>query len=301
MSPTSDTTRQQRPPQPIITTTSTASVATASVATASVATAALEQRLVRAAGTTFGVDLRGDGPPILVIHGGGEDAAMLAPLAEKLAADGHRVITYDRRGTGRSGRADWPGNGADQHADDAAAILDALGVEQAQVVGLSSGGVIALDLAVRHPSSVIEAFVWEAPALGVVPGADELHAQIMAPIGEHLAAHPGDFIGAQAILLTAILGFPVTVADPLFAPVRANAEPMIRDEPSIPLRAFTADELGDLNVTIAAGAAPNDIVAAATRELAQLIGQAPLVVNTSDHEIYVNDPAAFADALRGHR
>ena len=53
---------------------------------------------------------------------------MLAGQAESLAAAGYEVVTYDRRGTGRSGREDWPGGGADQHADDAAALIHQLGL-----------------------------------------------------------------------------------------------------------------------------------------------------------------------------
>src|SRR3712207_5024887 len=73
---------------------------------------------VAVAGTTLHVEQRGEGPPLLLVHGAGEDAAMLAGQADALAVAGYRVITYDRRGTGRSGREDWPGRGADQHADD---------------------------------------------------------------------------------------------------------------------------------------------------------------------------------------
>ena len=93
-------------------------------------------------------------------------------------------------------------------------LLRELDLAPAQIVGLSSGGVIALDLAVRHPDAVSDAFVWEAPAVGVVPGGDAITSQIMEPVQAHLEQHPGDFVGAQAILLSAIAGFPVTVDDP---------------------------------------------------------------------------------------
>lgn len=86
--------------------------------------------------------------------------------------------------------------------------------------------------AARHPSSATEVFVWEAPALGVVPGADELTG---------------------------------------------------------------------VDVILAAGAAPNDIVAGATAELSRLIGREPRVFETNDHEIYLNDPIAFADMVNGNR
>ncbi|MBI5088769.1 MAG: alpha/beta hydrolase, partial [Actinobacteria bacterium] len=176
-----------------------------------------EHRVVDAAGTTFAVGLQGEGSPVLVIHGAGEDATMLEPFAAQLAEKGHRVITYDRRGTGASGRDDWPGSGAGQHADDAAALLSALDIASAQIVGLSSGGVIALDLAVRHPEVVTDAFVWEAPAVGAVPDGEVITRQFMAPVEAHLDAHPGDFVGAQAILLSALAGVPVAVDNPLFA------------------------------------------------------------------------------------
>ena len=189
-------------------------------------------------GTTLHTKERGNGPPLLLIHGAGEDAAMLGPQAKRLAAAGYRTITYDRRGTGRSGRDDWPGRGADQHADDAAALLDALDAAPAVVLGVSSGGVVALALAARHPDLVERVVAWEPPAVGVLPDGVSINCEIMAPALAHLAANAGDFVGAQAVLLTAILGFPVAVDDPAFAAARANAEPMILDDPTITLRPF---------------------------------------------------------------
>ena len=175
---------------------------------------------------------------------------MLAGQAESLAAAGYEVVTYDRRGTGRSGREDWPGGGADQHADDAAALIDHLGWDDPTVVGVSSGGVIALDLAARHPDAVGRVVAWEPPAAGVIPGGVEASAAIMAPVEAHLAEHPGDFIGAQAILLTAVIGAPVSVDDPAFAAARANAEPFVRDEPAIPNAALDEAAIRKADVTI---------------------------------------------------
>jgi pimeloyl-ACP methyl ester carboxylesterase len=243
-------------------------------------------------GTKLHVEQRGDGPPLLLIHGGGEDASMLAAQADDLATAGYHVITYDRRGTGRSGRDDWPGNGADQHADDAAALLAALDAEPAVVLGVSSGGVVALALAARHPEAADRVIAWEPPALGVIPGAEAMNAEFMAPVDAHLAAHPGDYVGAQAILLTAILGFPVSVDDPAFAATRANAEPMIRAEPTITLRPFTPDELAGAPLTIGVGSAPNDVVAAAADQLAIQTGRA-LVTVEGDHQVYLTDPAVL--------
>ena len=195
-------------------------------------------------GTTLYLERRGAGTPLLLIHGGGEDAGMLARQAEHLAAAGYDVVTYDRRGTGNSGRDDWPGRGAEQHADDAAALLEKLDWAGATVVGVSSGGVIALELLARHPDKAGPVVAWEPPAAGVLPDGAEVTAAIMKPISAHLAEHPGDYIGAQAMLLSAVVGFPVTRDDPAFAAARANAEPFVRDEPAITLAPLDRETAG---------------------------------------------------------
>ena len=59
----------------------------------------------------------GQGRPLLLMHGGGEDAGMLAPQAAAFAARGRRVIWYDRRGTGASPRDGWPERGVAGHAE----------------------------------------------------------------------------------------------------------------------------------------------------------------------------------------
>jgi pimeloyl-ACP methyl ester carboxylesterase len=255
---------------------------------------------IAANGTTLRIERRGDGPPLLLVHGGGEDAAMLAAQAESLAAAGYEVVTYDRRGTGGSGREDWPGHGADQHADDAAALIDELGWTDPTVVGVSSGGVIALDLAARHPDAVGKVVAWEPPAAGVVPGGADAAAAIMAPVDAHLADHPGDFVGAQAILLSAVIGAPVAVDDPAFAAARANAEPFIRDEPVITTAALDETAIGNADVTIGVGSAPNELVAAAVHVLAGWTGR-PAVTVDADHEVYLVDPSVLTSILTGGR
>jgi pimeloyl-ACP methyl ester carboxylesterase len=246
--------------------------------------------LVAVGDTGLYVEQRGEGPSLLLVHGGGEDSSMLAGQAEALAAAGYRVITYDRRGTGRSGRAGWPGAGADQHADDAAALLATLDAAPATVLGVSSGGVVALALAARHPEAVARVIAWEPPASGVLPDAAAVNAAIMAPIEAHLREHPGDCVGAQALLLTVILGVPVSVDAPEFAAARANAEPMIRDEPAITLRPFTAAELSAVPVVVAVGTEPNELVGAASSVLGKLAGVEPEIVAGAGHEVYLTDP-----------
>ena len=97
---------------------------------------------------------RGRGEPILCIHGAGSSALVWADAAEKLAGIG-RVIAYDRRGCARSERPEpYERTSIAEQADDAAALLDALGATPALVIGRSYGGTIAIDLALRHPDRV---------------------------------------------------------------------------------------------------------------------------------------------------
>jgi pimeloyl-ACP methyl ester carboxylesterase len=96
---------------------------------------------------------RGEGEPLLLIMGmSGTHLAWGDPFLDALAAD-FTVITYDHRGVGRSSRVDEQFTLA-QLADDAAALLDGLGLESAHVVGVSMGGMVAQELALRHPGRV---------------------------------------------------------------------------------------------------------------------------------------------------
>ena len=94
----------------------------------------------------------GDGPPILLMHGGlGFDHTYFRPWLDPLA-DTHTLIYYDHRGNGRSPEpADWSTVDHAMWADDAAALLDEVGHPRAVVLGHSYGGFLALELAERHP------------------------------------------------------------------------------------------------------------------------------------------------------
>lgn len=102
-------------------------------------------------GAELHVEVAGEGDPVLMIHGNGADAAAFAPLVSHVSAE-RRVLAYDRRSLSRSSGA--PGVGIVRHARDAAALLEWLGDEPSPVVGWSSGGVVALHLALERPERV---------------------------------------------------------------------------------------------------------------------------------------------------
>ncbi|OLB09134.1 MAG: hypothetical protein AUH06_00495 [Gemmatimonadetes bacterium 13_2_20CM_69_27] len=101
----------------------------------------------------MGVEVRGDGPPILLVHGFPFDRTM---WRHQLAAlPRWKRIAPDLRGAGASSAA-AAGDGASvtRYADDLVAILDALGVRTAAVCGLSLGGYVTFELLRRHADRV---------------------------------------------------------------------------------------------------------------------------------------------------
>ncbi|MEU6106092.1 alpha/beta fold hydrolase [Streptomyces flaveolus] len=103
-------------------------------------------------GATIGYDDVGPstGLPVLLIHGHPFDRTLWAPQVTALTQAGHRVVTPDLRGYGRSGVTPGKVLLAD-FADDLAALLDHLGIERAVVGGVSMGGQITMELQLRHP------------------------------------------------------------------------------------------------------------------------------------------------------
>ncbi|GAC1532249.1 MAG: alpha/beta hydrolase [Acidimicrobiales bacterium] len=95
----------------------------------------------------------GEGPPLLVISGTGADLRNRPSPLEWPLASSFRLVAYDQRGLGQSDQPAQPYTMA-EYADDATAILDAVGLDQAHVLGVSFGGMVAQELAIRHPDRV---------------------------------------------------------------------------------------------------------------------------------------------------
>jgi 3-oxoadipate enol-lactonase len=91
-------------------------------------------------------------PPVLLIMGLALSSRAWDRLPTLLSRD-FRVLIFDNRGTGRSGRVGFAYRMSDL-ADDAAAVLDAVGCPVAHVFGISMGGMVAQELAIRHPARV---------------------------------------------------------------------------------------------------------------------------------------------------
>ncbi|GAA4747659.1 alpha/beta fold hydrolase [Actinomycetospora chibensis] len=141
---------------------------------------------ITANGTTLYYELRGDGPPLMFISGGPGDAGFWPEVADALA-DEYTVLSYDRRGNSRSPRPEhWTEAPTDEQADDAAALLEALGLAPAVVHGHSAGGIILANLALRRPD-VLRGAVFHEPAFVVTPGAQETFAALQERLGAAMA------------------------------------------------------------------------------------------------------------------
>lgn len=106
--------------------------------------------LAQAGDLELSYERSGSGPPLLLIMGmSGTLVHWGEPLLERLRGD-FDTIVYDHRGVGASSKIDEPFT-ISALADDAAGLLDALDLDTAHVMGISMGGMVAQELALRHP------------------------------------------------------------------------------------------------------------------------------------------------------
>ncbi|HEU0245293.1 MAG TPA: alpha/beta hydrolase, partial [Candidatus Limnocylindrales bacterium] len=131
--------------------------------------------LARPDGDAIGWRVTGSGPRhVLLLHGTLSTAQQLDRLAAALAAPGDVTVhALDRRGAGAGRLADPRPLDASVHVDDIRAYLDARGIARAAAVGISFGGVIALEAAARMPGR-IDAVVAYEPPYGLLADAERL-------------------------------------------------------------------------------------------------------------------------------
>jgi pimeloyl-ACP methyl ester carboxylesterase len=99
-------------------------------------------------------DVYGNGEPLLMIMGLGASSAVWDPDLVNELARSFGVITFDNRGTGQSEKPDAPYS-IEMFADDAAGLLDNLNIPRAHIFGVSMGGMIAQEFALRHAPRVV--------------------------------------------------------------------------------------------------------------------------------------------------
>jgi 3-oxoadipate enol-lactonase len=131
----------------------------------------MSERRISVPGGRLAVHDFGDGPPVVLLHSRIVDAWAWEPLTPFLLDAGYRVVAPDQRGFGDSVTEDV----SYRYRDDVVAILDALEIEQAALVGNSFSTLIALESAVTFPERFVALMTIGAslPGYVVEPPADE--------------------------------------------------------------------------------------------------------------------------------
>ncbi len=134
---------------------------------------------VQAAGASFHVASAGSGPPLLLLHGWPEFWQTWEPVMQRLA-DRFTLMAPDLRGFGRSDKPDGDEWGAEAHAADMLAVLDALGLGRVGVVGHDVGGAVMQALARMAPErfSGLFFFGFSYPGIGARGGTPDRLGEI---------------------------------------------------------------------------------------------------------------------------
>jgi pimeloyl-ACP methyl ester carboxylesterase len=126
-------------------------------------------------GVTLSGEQHGEGIPVVLLHGLTATRRYVVMGSRTLQRSGHRVVSYDARGHGRSSAAPGRAYGYEHLAADLLAVLDAAGAERSVIAGASMGAHTALRLALDHPDRVA-ALALLTPAF--VPGAERSPAEL---------------------------------------------------------------------------------------------------------------------------
>jgi pimeloyl-ACP methyl ester carboxylesterase len=187
-------------------------------------------------------EVTGAGEPVLLISPVIADG-FLPLVAEPALADRYQLIRYHRRGWVGSTHTPAPVRVAD-HAADAAALLDRLGLPRARIAGHSSGAAVAMQLALDHPEYVHTLVLLE-PSLIAVPSLEAFFTQAEPAFAAYAS---GDHSGALAIFMSAVTGLEWAKARALLEErVPGALEQTIRDADTffgVELPALTEWEFG---------------------------------------------------------
>jgi poly(3-hydroxyalkanoate) depolymerase len=138
-------------------------------------------RFVEADRVRLRTSVRGSGPPLLLITGLGASLDLAVPFEREVAARGLQVVSFDAPGIGQSAGYTWPRR-MRGIARTVQRLLDALGYDRVDVLGVSLGGVIAQQFAHQAPQRVRRlVLAATGPGLGGVPGSPRVLLSLATP------------------------------------------------------------------------------------------------------------------------
>ncbi len=246
--------------------------------------------------TTIYYEQTGHGPAMLFVHGMCGFAGVWADQAERFS-DRYTCVRYDRRGHTRSTRGRAAISSA-VHADDAAALIDALALSPCLLVGSSGGAAISVDVALRYGHLLRGAVFSEPPLFSLDPDTRDIAIHDLRPIVEQ--ADAGDLRAAvDAFFSLMCPGLWSILDESRKDRYRQNAEIGFTDLRS-PSLAITPADLAAVTVPalIIAGDRSHQALRSVARRLAGGLPDARFVeLAGSGHVTYAEQPEAFAHAV----
>ena len=248
------------------------------------------------AGTALYYEAQGDGPALVLIHGGLLDHRMWDDQFDALARK-YRVIRYDVRGYGLS-----PGPpGFYRDHEDLRALLNHLGIAKAHILGLSMGGRIAIDFALAYPE-LTRSLIAVGPGLSGYTFTDpEVTENLAASREAYLRGDTGRMLEIYQRLWTAGVGRELSqvdaaVRDRIQTIGRRSAEPWRSQARFRPLDPPAVGRLPEIRVPTLAITGTFDqpeILAICERLRAEVPGAAKVLIPGAAHTANMEQPAEF--------
>lgn len=248
--------------------------------------------------TTLHYERTGEGPAILFVHGSFGDADAWADQAERLS-DQYACVRYDRRGHTRSTTGEAIVTHA-LHADDAAALTEALDLAPCLVVSSSLGAAITVDVALRHGRLLRGVVLSEPPLFRLDREAGQsLMAEVGPRIDEAMTIG-GPAAAVEAFMSTVCPGMWSIIDDERKACYGANAEIGLIDLQSASLDVTPAGlTTVELPALILCGSESHPSFRSVAHRLAAALPDARFVaLEGSGHVTYAERPDEFENAVR---
>jgi len=253
------------------------------------------EQMVPIRGTDLFVRESGSGPALLFIHGMCGDADVWLDQQRRLS-DAFRCVAYDRRGHTRSPF----GSGVrtvEAHADDAAALIEALNLGPAMIIGSSGGARIGVDMTRRYGVALRGAVLSE-PAL--IALSDDGGKSFVAEVGPALRAAPTPQAAVDAFFMQVDPQLWSRMSEDRKDAFRANHVELSGDL-EMPTYAPTDDELASIQVPtgFVLGGESEPIFGEIVRHVAKVVPGATLtVLDGATHATYASAPEAFSEVVR---
>jgi 3-oxoadipate enol-lactonase len=242
-------------------------------------------------GVQIYTERRGEGPPLLYISGTGADLRNHPGPFDGAFARRFDLVSYDQRGLGQTDQPPGPYSMAD-YGDDAAAVLDAEGLDAVAVIGISFGGMVAQEFVLRHPERVSRVVLACTSSGGAGGSSYPLHELVDAT---------GEEVTATRLAITdtrwALPGAPDPIRDDTERGLR-NAAPITpgaRAQLEARRHHDTYDRLGEIGcpVFVCGGRYDGIAPSANVEALAQAIPGAAIAFYEGGHRFLAQDPAAI--------